>query len=254
VSKPDARTLKEVQSLADCRFPGIFFRPNDNMTAPRQARLPRLVLADDHRLVAEALRAALSTRFLIAGVVSGGTELLALLRQTPCDVVLLDLEMPGRNGLDLIPVIRREHPALWIIMLTMMADPRMAQAALDAGARGFVPKEVPMVELITAIERVFEGNIYLSPRIPKTSHRVGLDARHALLHRLTPRQEQILLLLGEGQAACEVGRALQLSPSTVTFHKHNIMRILGIETESALVRYAVLMRAGSDGKKLAFAR
>lgn len=128
----------------------------------------------------------------------------------------------------------------------MMLDRGLAEAALAAGASGFVPKDAGSSELQEAIEQVLAGLRHLSPRVPKASHCVSLDARHLGLHRLTPRQQEIVLLLGEGRPGAGIARALGLSPSTITFHKRNIMRVHGIDTEAGLLRYAVLVRAGAD--------
>ncbi len=217
-------------------------------TSTLRGARPRLILADDHRMVVEGLSTSLAHRHEIAGVAYGGDELLALLRSSPADCLLLDIEMSGHNGLQLIPAIRRLQPRLAILVVTMLVDRGLAAAALNAGASGFVPKDAPVCELELAIAEVIAGRQYVSDRVPKTSHRVGIDARHRGLHRLTPRQQQIVLLLGEGRSGSNIARALHVGPSTITFHKHNIMRILGIDDEPDLVRYAVLVRAGTTSQ------
>ncbi len=123
----------------------------------------------------------------------------------------------------------------------MMLDRGLAEAALSAGANGFVPKDAGSDELRTAIAQVLAGLRYLSPRVPKTSHSLSLGARHVSLHRLTPRQQEIVLLLGEGRSGVEIAHTLAVGASTITFHKHNIMRALGIESEASFVKFAVLV-------------
>ena len=213
---------------------------------PEHARpLPTIILADDHRMVIEGLVRALSDHVQVAGTASNGTELLALLRWCPADCLLLDIDMPGRNGLQLLPEILGARPELAIIMVTMMCDRALAVAALAAGARGYIPKEAPATELVDAIHTVLDGDVYLSPRLPRATQAVGLHARHAALRRLTPRQQEVVMMLGEGRSCVEIARRLHLGPSTVTFHKQNIMRLLGLHADHELLRYAVLLREGA---------
>ena len=208
---------------------------------------PRLVIADDHRLLVQGLQQMLGRRFEIVGVAYAGDELLELLRRTPADGLVLDLSLPGRSGLDLLPDIRSLQPGLHVLVLTMHVDRILAEAALAAGATGFVPKDSSMDEVETALNEVLAGRRYLSPRIPKFSHRVGLDAIHSSLTRLTPRQQTILRLLGQGKTSAEIGHTLGLSESTITFHRHRIRKILGLTSEWELVRHAILVHLATSG-------
>jgi len=197
-------------------------------------------------MVVESLCTTVGRKFDITAVAFSGDELLALLRESTAECLLLDLVMPGRNGLELIPAVRNLQPAMKILVVTMLLDRGLAGAALSAGANGFVPKDAGMEELTFAIGEVLAGRRYVSPRVPKSSHRVGLAAHHMGLHQLTPRQEEVLLLLGEGRSETEIAGTLHLGLSTITFHKHNLMRALGIESEAALTQYAVLVRTGEE--------
>lgn len=207
----------------------------------RGPQQPRVIIADDHALVAHALSSALSARHTVVGVASCGDELLLILKNTEADCLILDLEMPGKTGLELIPLIKRRFPALGIVVLTMHVDRAIADAALSSGASAFVPKDCQPPELELAIQEVIGGRTYRSPRL-KGTHRIGMKALNPGLQRLTPRQEQILLLLGEGRQAKEIAAELGVHASTITFHKQNIMRELGVETDGALMRLAVLFR------------
>jgi DNA-binding NarL/FixJ family response regulator len=211
--------------------------------------LPKVILVDDHRMVVEGLARAIEGRAQVIGTAANGDELLALLRWCPADCLLLDVALPGRNGIQLLPDILRIQPELSVIMLTMMDDRALAVAALAAGARGYVPKSAPVGELLDAIATVMEGDTYVSPRLSRATHCVGLDARHAALRCLTPRQEQVMMLIGEGHSCMEIARRLHLRASTVTFHKHNIMRILAIRADHELLRYAVLLREGASARR-----
>lgn len=206
----------------------------------------RLILVDDHRLLVEALRSMLSRRFEVVGAAYAGDELLRLLASTPADCVLLDLSLPGRSGLDLLPDIRRLQPDVRVVILTMHVDRVLAQAAFAAGALGFVPKDSGMGELETAITEALAGRRYLSARVPKVTHRVGPGAKHLALATLTPRQQEILGFLAEGKSSAEIGSALGLTTSAITFHRSRIRKLLGLESEWELVRYAILVSLAGD--------
>lgn len=212
------------------------------MTLPR----PRLILADDHALFVEGLTRMLQPRYEVAGVAHDGEQLLDLLKSTRADCLLLDLSLPGRSGLDLLPEVRSTQPHLRILIVTMHLDRVLAEASLAGGAQGFVPKDSGIEELEVAIDEVLAGRRYLSPRVPKTTHRVSLGAKHLGFARLTPRQQEIVRLIGLGKTTAEIAARLGLSPSTVTFHRHNIRTSLGIDSEWGLIRYAVLVHAGES--------
>ena len=207
----------------------------------------RLVIADDHRMVVQGLEQMLGRRFDIVGVAYAGDELLGLLEGTPADALLLDLSLPGRSGLDVIPDVRALQPDLKILVLTMHADRVLAEAALAAGALGFVPKDAGLEELEFALSQVLAGRRYVSPRVPRSSHRVALDALHASLARLTERQQTILRLLGQGLSSAEIGDKLGLSEATITFHRKRIRTILGLSSEWELTRQAILVHLATGG-------
>jgi DNA-binding NarL/FixJ family response regulator len=140
-----------------------------------------------------------------------------------------------------LPLAKQVRPELRVIIVTMHVDPWLAEAAFESGADGFVPKDAHSDDLFAAIRAVMGGGRYLSRLVPRTSHRVGLGAHHPGLSRLTPRQLQVFRLMGGGRRPIEISRALGVGRSTVTFHKGNIMRVLGIKSHSLLIRFAVLM-------------
>jgi DNA-binding NarL/FixJ family response regulator len=212
---------------------------------------PRLVIADDHRVVVQGLQQLLGGRFDIVGVAYAGDELLTLLATTPSDALLLDLSLPGRSGLDILPEIRELQPELKVLVLTMHADRVLAEASVAAGALGFVPKDAGMDELELALAQVLAGHRYVSPRVPKSSHRVALDAMHPSLARLTERQQTILRLLGQGLSSADIGEKLGLSENTITFHRRRIRAILGLASEWELMRQAILVHLAMDGEDTA---
>lgn len=206
-------------------------------------RKPRLILADDHRLIRESLAKVLSDAHEIVATATNGEELLRLLETRAADCVILDLEMPGIHGMDLIRAVRRRRPEWKIVVLTMHVDRRLAAAALRWGADGYLPKDCGVEELHRAIAEVSAGRAYLSPHLSPARHRVGLEAQHPGLQRLTARQQEVLLLIGEGRSAANIARDLGVGESTVAFHKANIMRTLGFASGERLMRFAVLVGA-----------
>ena len=203
----------------------------------------RLVLADDHELIARGLAKLLGDRYDIVGVAHSGAELMELLAHETPDCVLLDISMPDRNGLEILPELRTVRPALKVLMLTMYVDRVLADTALNLGAHGFVPKDCGVDELFRAIEAVLAGHTHVSPRIPKRTQRTTFRAAHPSLAMLTPRQHEILGFLGEGLSTAAIAKTLHLKVSTVSYHRDNIRKKLGIDSEWGLIRYAVLMRA-----------
>lgn len=208
----------------------------------------RLIIADDHLMVTEGLRRALQADFTIAGVANSAAALLELLPRVEADCLLLDMAMPERNGLDLMPDIRALRPDLKVIVVTMHLDRVLAETVMHAGAHGFVPKDSGVEELEKAIRTVLGGERYLSPRVPRISNRVGLGAVHAGLAQLTPRQQEIIQLLGQGKSSLEIGNILGLTDSAIQFHRHNIRKILGLSSEFELTRYAILVALGGQGE------
>lgn len=206
----------------------------------------RLFIADDHHMMVQALKALLEPYFDVAGVAFSGDELLRLLPAARADALVLDLQMPGRSGLDLLPELTQRYPALKILIVTMHVDRVLADAALHGGAHGFVPKDSPVEELVVALNEVLAGRKFISPAVPRLSNRVSMGAQHLGLSRLTPRQQEIVQLIGAGKSTAEIADRLGLSGHTVSFHRKNIRRTLGIETEWGLVRYAILVTVGGE--------
>jgi DNA-binding NarL/FixJ family response regulator len=197
---------------------------------------PRTLLADDHVMVAEGLNRLLGEHCDMVGTVQDGATLVEAAVELQPDLIIADLSMPGLSGLDAIPQLRNRGVTAKIIILTMYADPRIAQEAIAAGAAGFVSKNAAGDELLAAIEEVLTGGTYLSPKV---AERIGgLPVADKPLARLTPRQRQVLQLIAKGYRMREVAGALQVSPRTVETHKYEIMRVLGFKNTADLVRYA----------------
>ena len=204
----------------------------------------RLVIVDDHRLVAEGMGSILARHYDVVGVADSAESLRVLLRTHEADCLLLDLTMPGTNGLELIPEMRELYPAMRILVVTMHLDRCLAEASLEAGAHGFVPKDSSPDELVQAIRAVVAGGRFISPRVPTATDRVALRATHSAAACLTPRQLQILRLISDGKSTDEMAAELGVTSYTVTYHRANLRRVLGIRNEQGLLRFAVLVRVG----------
>ena len=201
---------------------------------------PRILLADDHTLVAEGLRKLLESEFEIVGVAPDGRALLAVaLRERP-DVIILDIGMPLLNGIDAGRELKRLVPRTKLIVLTMNEDPDIAREALRQWASAYLVKTSAGSELIRAVREVLKGKSYATPQLAQKLMDVFVrDPRLGRTKELTPRQREVLHLLAEGRTMKEMAALLHLTPRTVAFHKYRIMDEFGLKTNSDLVRFAI---------------
>lgn len=202
----------------------------------------RIVIGDDHHLMVEALRSALVVRHAIVAVAHTADGIAAAVEKHQPDLLLLDLSLPGRNGLAILPDLLRLAPKMRVIVVTMHLDRVLADAALAAGASGFVPKDAGLADLERAIGLVMRGERYISPRVPATTDRVSVLGARAALAQLTPRQHDIVRLIAEGLTSQEIGERLGIGERTITYHRGNIRDKLGVDSTVDLVRYAVLLQ------------
>lgn len=211
-------------------------------------RRAMVLICDDHPLMSQGIRALLKPNFVPVGVVNDGREVLTQTERTKPDILLLDLSMPHRNGLELIPEIVRAFPALRILVVTMHVDRALADLAIQGGAHGFIPKEASADELNGAIDIVLSGKTFISSRVPKRSFREGLAVDHPALDRLTPRHLQILRLIADGKSTGEMADELGVSPRTIEFHRASIRKSLGITSEAGLMRFAIMLRVNETAE------
>ena len=204
----------------------------------------RVLLADDHAVVAQGLESLLKKSFDLVGVVHDGHALLDAAEKLRPDVIVTDISMPGLNGVDAIRQIRARRPGMKIVVLTMHRDTQLAVEAFRAGASGYVLKVSPAEELISAIAEVAEGRGYVTTQLTKDLITLLLEARGqpAGGTSLTPRQREVLQLVAEGRTMKEVASILNISPRTAESHKYEIMQVLGVETTAALIQYAIRLR------------
>lgn len=207
---------------------------------------PRVLLADDHRIVAAGLQALLSTDYELVGQAQDGRSLLELARQVAADFIVADISMPGLNGIDALRAMRREGLDVPVVFLTMHTEPAYARRALEAGAAGYVLKHAAPQELLQALQVAARGGIYISREIAAEvlaapGHRTDRDPASGL----TARQREIIGLLVEGKSAKEIARLLDISHRTVEYHKYQAMEGLGVATNAELIQLA--LRLGIAG-------
>ncbi len=201
----------------------------------------RLIIADDHLLLAEACKNLLEPEFQVAAIVNNGRELLQMAESLKPDLVILDIAMPQLNGLDAGEQLKRMLPSCKVVFMTMNMEPEVAAEAFRRGASGYVVKSATAAELVTAVRRALRSESYLSPLITKDTVDFLLrrGSSFAQEKRLTPRQSEILQLLAEGMSMKEIASEVNLKPGTVAFHKYNLMQMLGVKTNAALLQYAI---------------
>ena len=205
-------------------------------------RRPRVLLCDDHLLVAEALKSLLAPEFDLVGVVEDGRAMIEAAGTLRPDVIVADVSMPHLNGIDALVRLRQGGDHTPVVFLTMHRDVAFARRALEAGASGFVLKHSAPAELLTAIRAALEGQIYLTPQLAGEvldSMKQGPGKAADPVVSLTPRQREIVQLVAEGRSAKEIAASLSISTRTVEFHKYQMMETLGLHTNSELIHFAI---------------
>ena len=203
--------------------------------------LPRILLADDHTILLEAFRKLLTPAFEIVGAVSNGRALLEAAKKLKPDVVVLDISMPGLNGIEVCRQLQPRLPDTRWVFLTVNEDPDLAAEAILLGASGFLLKNSAASELFSAIQQAIEGRCYVTPLLTK-GQPMGVflkRARRREGEKLTARQKEVLQLLAEGLLMKQVADVLGVSTRTVAFHKYTMMEHLGVKTTAELIQYAV---------------
>jgi DNA-binding NarL/FixJ family response regulator len=204
---------------------------------------PRVLIADDHKIFAEGLKRLLSEDFEIAGVVEDGRQLVDAAEKLHPDAIVADISMPLLNGIDAVRRIKKVHPAIKVVFLTMHPDVAYAVSAFKEGASGYVLKNSAPDELITAIREGLKGRTYVTPLIAgkllrtyQSGSQLGTETDES--PRLSSRQREVLQLLAEGHSAKEIASILNISTKTVEYHKYRMMEDLGAKTTAELIRYA----------------
>ena len=203
---------------------------------------PTIVLADDHRIVAEGLKSILAGQFELVGVVADGQAMLDAARKLRPDVIVADITMPLLNGIEALEALRKEELEIPVVFLTMHRDVEYASQALEAGAAGYVLKHAAPDELVQAVRIALDGGVFVSPALAgelfqatRARPRDNDEPRVTL----SSRQREILRLLADGGSAKEIANALDISPRTVEFHKYKVMESLGLKSTAELIQFAI---------------
>jgi len=203
---------------------------------------PRVLLADDHKIVLEGLKSLLGSEFEVVGSVGDGRALVEQAATLHPDVIVADISMPQLNGIEAARQITKTDKNIKIVFLTMHLDATYAANAFEAGASGFVLKHSAPSELVSAIHEAMKGKTYVTPLIAGDlihSYQEGVSPEKVLSKKISPRQREVLQLLAEGKSAKEIASILDISTRTVEFHKYRMMEQLKIKTSAELVHYAV---------------
>lgn len=204
-------------------------------------KLPRVILADDHTVLTEALRAFLQSSCEIVATASDGRELVRAALSLNPDLVVIDVAMPPLNGLDAARQLREKNPEIKIIFLTMNEDPDIANEAMHLGSSGFLLKSSAGSELLHAIQQALKGKRYVSERIMRAMEESFIrgNGPRAQGKAPTPREREVIQLLAEGKPMKEVAHILNVSERTVAFHKYRAMERLRLKSTAELIQYAV---------------
>lgn len=210
---------------------------------------PRVLLADDHRIVAEGLRSLLEPEFELIAIVEDGQTLVEAAKRMDPDVIVADITMPVLNGLEALDRLRKSDCRAKVVFLTMHKDVTYAARALQAGASGFVLKHSAGSELLTAIREALLDKTYVTPEIAQrlnNASQTSKMSKRPVFTELTPRQREVLQLFAEGRSAKQVAGILHISTRTAENHKARIMTTLGLSSTAELTQYA--MRHGMVGE------
>ncbi|OQW32670.1 MAG: DNA-binding response regulator [Nitrospira sp. SG-bin1] len=214
-------------------------------------RRPRALIADDHCLMLAGLRRLVEETCDVVGTAEDGRALVDAAQQLEPDLILLDISMPLLNGLDAARQIKKLQPSAKLLFLTMHTSPSYVKEAFDVGASGYLLKRSAPMELTLAIDAVLKGQQYLTPSITKVMLAPTLGHERTSTIKgsaadLTPRQREVLQLIGEGKGTKEIAFLLHVSVKTVEFHKTSIMKQLNLHTTAELMRYAITEGLASE--------
>lgn len=212
---------------------------------------PRALLADDHSMMLAGLHKLVEEHCEVVGTVGDGRALVEAAQRLEPDVIILDIVMPLLNGIDAARQIKRLCPDAKLIFLTMQTSPTYATEALEAGASGYLLKHSAPVELPLAIDAALQGQRYLTPSIATPVIDRAVNPEHVPIVKdpvaaLTPRQREVLQLIGEGKGTKEIATLLNVSVKTIDFHKTRLMEQLDIHTTAELMRYAITQGLACD--------
>ncbi len=204
--------------------------------------MKKVLVADDHAVVREGIKRIIAETadMVVAGEAANGWEVLEKARGGDYDVVVLDISMPGKNGMEILKELKRECPGVPVLILSMHPEEQYALRALRVGASGFVAKESAPDELIAALEKVLRGSKYITSALAeRLVLDIGAGSEESLHEKLSDRELQVLCLLAEGKTINQIGQELCLSAKTISTYRSRIMQKMAMKTNAQLIRYAI---------------
>ena len=202
----------------------------------------RVVIVDDHAILRRGLHqiVAESEDMTVAGEAETSSQALRLLREQPCDVVLLDISMPDRNGVETLKLIRKEFPRLHVLMLSMHPENQYAVRALKAGAAGYLTTQTVASQLVSAIRQVHQGRKYVTPGVAEElASNVDFDSDKPLHQELSNREYQTLCLIASGKTLTEIGKQMSISVKTVSVYRARVLEKMRMKNNAELTHYAI---------------
>ena len=202
----------------------------------------RIVIADDHAIVREGLKRIVDSAddLQVVGEAADGTEVVERVREIDFDVLVLDLSMPGRSGMELIKLVKAQQPRLRILVLSMHQELQYAVRAIKSGASGYLTKESAPAQLVLALRKIAGGGAYISAEVAEQLALGAMPGAQADVHEsLSDREMQVFRCLAAGESVTDIASRLNLSVKTVSSHKANLMHKMSLANQSELVRYAI---------------
>jgi len=200
-----------------------------------------ILIGDDHPLFREGLCHALSetSDIVVKSSAKNGNELVDLVNQNSYDLILLDLSMPGKSGLEVLKQLKSENPDIPVLVLSMHPEEQYAIRVIKAGASGYITKESDVDVLMNAIRKVAKGGKYASPEITEKLAFGFLDPNHAPHENLSDREYQVFCMMAKGQSLTEIGKELSLSVKTISTHRSRILEKMNLKKNAELIHYAI---------------
>jgi DNA-binding NarL/FixJ family response regulator len=205
----------------------------------------RVLVADDHAVVRRGLKQILTAEpdMTVVAEAADGQEVLDTTRRHPCDVVVLDITMPGRSGLEVLKELKRLRPKLPVLVLSIHPEDQLAVRVLKAGGAGYMTKETAPEELVTAVRAVVRGGRYVSPRLAeKIARDLGTDLDKPRHERLSDREYEVMCLIASGKTVSEVAERLTLSVKTISTYRARVLEKMGLRNNAELTHYAITNR------------
>ncbi len=209
----------------------------------------RVLIADDHAIIRDGVRQILADTddITLAGEAKDGGEALRLVREQDWDLLILDISLPGRSGLELIKLIKAEKPGLPVLIFTMHDEKQYALRALRAGAAGYLTKEADGDQLVAVIRKIAERGVYVSQNMAEQIARAMMPASDVLPHRLlSDREFEVFRMIAEGKSVTDIATDLNLSVKTISTHKTHILQKMNLANQADLIRYAIHHRLIDD--------